>query len=212
MRSRVRVAFEVMPRRTFVIALDWPGWARSGKTEEAAMEAFLHAAPRYAPIAARAGETLDDQAEIEVVERLAGDTSTEFGVPHAIGAPDHEPTDDREAARLGALVEAAWETFDAVAAAAPEALRKGPRGGGRDRSGIVEHVNGADEAYARTMGITTRGLDIAGTRAAMLALIRTPSDGSPLGGRKWPVRYAARRIAWHALDHAWEIEDRTDPA
>jgi hypothetical protein len=159
MRSRVRVAFEVMPRRTFVIALDWPGWARSGKTEEAAMEAFLHAAPRYAPIAARAGET-----------------------------------------------------FDAVAAAAPEALRKGPRGGGRDRSGIVEHVNGADEAYARTMGITTRGLDIAGTRAAMLALIRTPSDGSPLGGRKWPVRYAARRIAWHALDHAWEIEDRTDPA
>ena len=27
---------------------------------------------------------------------------------------------------------------------------------------------------------------------------------------KWPPRYAARRIAWHALDHAWEIEDRSD--
>lgn len=26
----------------------------------------------------------------------------------------------------------------------------------------------------------------------------------------WPARYAARRIAWHALDHAWEIEDRTE--
>ncbi len=25
-------------------------------------------------------------------------------------------------------------------------------------------------------------------------------------------RYAARRIAWHALDHAWEVEDRTEPA
>ncbi|MGH9282469.1 MAG: hypothetical protein ACRD0S_05980 [Acidimicrobiales bacterium] len=23
-------------------------------------------------------------------------------------------------------------------------------------------------------------------------------------------RYAARRIAWHALDHAWEMQDRSD--
>ena len=36
------------------------------------------------------------------------------------------------------------------------------------------------------------------------------SDGWPLADRKWPPRYAARRIAWHALDHAWEMEDRTD--
>ncbi len=43
----------------------------------------------------------------------------------------------------------------------------------------------------------------------MLELIRTPSDGSSLAGRKWPVRYAARRLAWYALDHAWEIEDRS---
>jgi hypothetical protein len=25
----------------------------------------------------------------------------------------------------------------------------------------------------------------------------------------WPPRYAARRIAWHVLDHAWEIEDKS---
>jgi hypothetical protein len=24
----------------------------------------------------------------------------------------------------------------------------------------------------------------------------------------WVPRYAVRRSAWHALDHAWEIEDR----
>jgi hypothetical protein len=24
----------------------------------------------------------------------------------------------------------------------------------------------------------------------------------------WPARYALRRIAWHVLDHAWEIEDK----
>jgi len=25
------------------------------------------------------------------------------------------------------------------------------------------------------------------------------------------VPYAARRTAWHALDHAWEMEDRSKP-
>ncbi len=49
-------------------------------------------------------------------------------------------------------------------------------------------------------------------RAAILDLLGRPSDGAPLGGRRWPARYAARRIAWHTLDHAWEIEDRTQPA
>jgi hypothetical protein len=43
-------------------------------------------------------------------------------------------------------------------------------------------------------------------------VLRQPSDGAPIAGKKWPPRYAARRIAWHALDHAWEIEDRSDPA
>jgi hypothetical protein len=27
---------------------------------------------------------------------------------------------------------------------------------------------------------------------------------------KWPISYALRRIAWHIVDHAWEIEDRSD--
>ena len=48
-------------------------------------------------------------------------------------------------------------------------------------------------------------------RAAMLDVLREPSDGAPLAGRKWTTRYAASRIAWHALDHAWEMEDRSDP-
>jgi hypothetical protein len=48
-------------------------------------------------------------------------------------------------------------------------------------------------------------------RAAILTILREPSDGSPLADRRWTARYAGRRIAWHALDHAWEIEDRTEP-
>jgi len=53
---------------------------------------------------------------------------------------------------------------------------------------------------------------VAELRKRMLEPISAPSDGSPIAGKKWPPRYAARRIAWHALDHAWEIEDRSDPA
>jgi hypothetical protein len=41
-----------------------------------------------------------------------------------------------------------------------------------------------------------------------VAVLSRPSDGGPLAEKGWPARYAARRIAWHALDHAWEMEDR----
>jgi hypothetical protein len=76
----------------------------------------------------------------------------------------------------------------------------------------------SDRAYANEIGITIRQFapgdrgPVAGMRAAMLDVLRAARDGSPLGGRHWPARYAAHRIAWHALDHAWEIEDRTESA
>jgi hypothetical protein len=213
MANRVRVAVEAAEKRVFVSALDWPGWSRSGRTEDLAVEAFLAAAPRYAAVVAEAGLALDaDGIEIDPVERMPGDASTEYGVPRAIGDEDRKPVDAGEAARLAAIVEASWAAFDRVAAAAPEELRKGPRGGGRDRSKIVAHVNDADGAYANQMGLKAGPGGVPAMRAAMLEVLRTPSDGTPIAGRKWTPRYAARRVAWHALDHAWEIEDRTDPA
>jgi hypothetical protein len=83
---------------------------------------------------------------------------------------------------------------------------------------MVGHVIEAEGAYAREMGIKAKQPDpadpaaIALVRTAMVDLLREPSDGSELAGRKWTTRYAARRIAWHALDHAWEMQDRSDPA
>ena len=211
MGNRVRVTVEAIDKKVFVSALDWPGWSRSGKTEELAVQAFLAAAPRYAVVAKEAGLDFDaDDIDVDEVEREAGDASTAFGVPGAIGDEDRRPVDADEAKRLAAIVEGAWAVFDRVSAAAPEELRKGPRGGGRDRTKIVGHVNDADGGYANAMGIKVA--DVAARRVAMLEVLRQPSDGSPIAGRRWPPRYAARRIAWHALDHAWEIEDRTEPA
>jgi hypothetical protein len=211
MSGRVRVVVEAAPKRVFVAALEWPGWARGGKDEALALDAFLAAAPRYAAVAAEAGLRFGaDDIAIDVVERVPGGTGTEFGVPSAIAEADRRPVDAAEAARLAALVEAAWTVFDRIAGAAPEELRKGPRGGGRDRARIVAHVNEADDAYAREIGLADRPKEVLARRAAMLDVLRTPADRGPLAGRRWTLRYAARRIAWHALDHAWEIEDRTE--
>jgi len=106
-------------------------------------------------------------------------------------------------------------SFDRVVSRAPAALSKGPRGGGRDRDAMVEHVLGAEVAYARKIGIRQREPALADSaaistlRSAILEGLRTARDGTPVVEKGWPVRYAARRIAWHVLDHAWEIEDRS---
>ena len=136
MGNRVRVTVEAIDKKVFVSALDWPGWSRSGKTEELAVDAFLAAAPRYAVVAEKAGLDFDaDDIEVDAVERATGDASTAFGVPGAIGGEDRRPVDAGEAKRLAAIVDGAWAVFDRVLAAAPEELRKGPRGGGGGRTG-----------------------------------------------------------------------------
>jgi hypothetical protein len=47
-----------------------------------------------------------------------------------------------------------------------------------------------------------------GLREAVAAAVDAPSDGSPVVPNGWTTRYAPRRIAWHVLEHAWEMQDR----
>lgn len=210
-RATIRVGIETTDKKAFASALDWPGWSRAGKTPEAALEALAAAHARYA-VVCRAADVLGPaDGPYEVVEELAGDATTAFGAPSIAFAADRQPTDAAEAGRLAALAAAAFAAFDQVIAAAPAELRKGPRGGGRDRDKVVEHVHGSHEGYTRPVGARVeRGASYADRRAAMLAVIGAPSDGSVPDGGKWPPRYAARRVAWHALDHAWEVEDRSE--
>jgi hypothetical protein len=218
MTKRIAVALETTSRRTFASAIDWPGLARSGKTESEALRALEACLGRYAIVARSAGEDFPGTGlELDVVETGEGNASTEFGVPGRVTDADHRPVSAADADRLVRLVAAAWARLDEVAAAAPESLRKGPRGGGRDTPKIAEHAFMADHAYARELGLRLPApspgdrWSIEGLREAMLAVLRQPSDGSVLADRKWTARYAAHRIAWHALDHTWEIEDRSKP-
>jgi hypothetical protein len=213
------VYLELGQKKVFASALAWPGWCRSARSEEAALDALAAYVPRYAVIAARAGLPFPTGASprFDVIERLAGGGGTDFGVPDRIAAADGEEVTPAIATRQASLVRAAWEIFDEVAAATPEELRKGPRGGGRDRDKIIDHVLGSETGYARQLGIKRPQAQlgdwpaIEALREEILTVLGTPNDGTPPSGNGWPTRYAARRIAWHVLDHTWEMQDRTTP-
>lgn len=202
------VYLELGTKRVFACAYEFPGLCRSARYEDMALAALVSAVPRYATVAKTAGSPPPTDA-LEVIERVAGSVSTDFGVPGTITSRDREPLTAAETRRVLALVAAAWTILDHTAAGAPQELTKGPRGGGRDRDKIVDHVLGAEVGYVAQLGVRGRKQPllndkngVAGHRAAILEALAGTKETA------WPPRYAARRIAWHALDHAWEIEDR----
>jgi hypothetical protein len=201
------VYMEEGSKRVFACAVEWPGWCRAGKTEDAALEALAASAPRYGVIAKQAGMPFDVKtaAKFTVKERLPGSMTTDFGAPSSIAEGDRKALSGKEAARQAALMDASWKVFDRVIKKSPATLRKGPRGGGRDRDDIARHVIEAEDMYARKIGL--RIPDDAKRRTAMLEAVRSGPGEIPEKG--WPMRYAVRRVAWHVIDHAWEIEDRS---
>jgi hypothetical protein len=213
-RFRVATYLEIGKSRTFAGALDWPGWCRAGRDTDAALDALLEYGRRYARVLKKSGLRFTPAAEksaFDVVERVTGDASTEFGVPGGAPSVDAPPVDEADLRRLTTVLQASWRAFDAaVAEAAETPLRRGPRGGGRDLDKIVEHVVGAERGYLAQLDWKLPAGD-SDTRAAILAALQVrreqPPPG-PRGGARWSPRYFVRRVAWHVLDHAWEIEDR----
>ncbi len=227
MSDRVEVYLEVGKRRVFAGALQWLGWCRSGRDEDEALAALLAYGSRYA---AAMGPSVSgfapasDGSAFDVIERLEGDATTDFGAPSIAPAWDREPIDERELERLTRQVVASWAAFDRTVDGARDAvLRKGPRGGGRDLEAIAAHVLEADRAYlGRLAGTYHKPTDtepaaaVAGVRAAVVQALAARARDEPLPeGRRstkapWTPRYGGRRVAWHVLDHAWEIEDRAE--
>lgn len=212
----VAVYLELGSKRVFACACDWPGWCRSGRDEQSALQALAASAPRYAAVAARAGAGFPDGAgdALEVVDRVPGSAGTDFGVPGAVPARDLQPVSADEARRAAAILGAAWTTLKEVAAHAPAELRKGPRGGGRDRDQIIRHVNGAEiYEFAPKVGVKvpleTRD-DAETLRAYRDAFVEGIREHHARGesARSWALQFLIRRCAWHMLDHAWELEDR----
>ncbi|ONH54672.1 hypothetical protein CcI49_30435 [Frankia sp. CcI49] len=209
-----RIYLEKGRTKIVACALDWPGWARIGSTEDRAVAAMTAYADRYRLITTDAGLTFDP-GPITVVDTVTGVNTTDWGAPGVPVAEDSGPYRVAAAQRTVAVLQTAWRTLDDLARSAPRTLRKGPRGGGRDRDEIVAHVIDNERAYARKIGIRRRPFPaddraaLTALRAEILEVLGTPADGVPLTGGGWPPAYAARRFAWHALDHVWEIQDKS---
>src|SRR5207302_7371668 len=126
------VCLEASGKRVFASAIDWPGWCRSGRTDEGALETLAEYASRYAAVVGAAGIRFprNAAATLHVVETVPGSATTDFGAPGGIAKLDAKSASVTEAERIAVLVEACWSVFDTVMGAAPAALRKGPRGGG----------------------------------------------------------------------------------
>jgi hypothetical protein len=222
--NKINVYLEIGQKRTFAGAIDWPGWCRVGRDEASALQTLFDYGPRYARVLHAAPiefQTPAAVSEFAVVERLEGNSTTDFGAPDLAPSSDTKPVDDAELERLQRLLQACWQAFDmAVQTVSGKELRKGPRGGGRDLKGIVRHVLGAEASYlARLTWKVKQGEaedlseELGRTRQAVLNGLAAAARGEipehgPRGGVIWTPRYFARRVAWHVLDHVWEIEDR----
>jgi hypothetical protein len=222
--KKIDVYLEIGKKRTFAGAIEWPGWSRSGRDEASALQALCDYSARYERVLHRTQlgfQAPEDVSAFNVVERLEGNVTTDFGAPGIAPSSDTRSVDEAELQRFKTLLEACWQALDAaLQAAAGKELRKEPRGGGRDQEKMVKHVLEAEAAYLARIGWKLKlGADLQAsekfdlTRQAALNAVEDAFQGNlpmqgPRGGIRWTVRYYVRRSAWHLLDHAWEVEDR----
>jgi hypothetical protein len=223
--ARIPVYLEIGKQRTFASSFEWPGWSRAGKGVEAALEALVEAGPRYRKTVGKAAQGFvvpTSARDLRVTERVEGNATTDFGAPGLPAKADDKPLAEAELRRRLRLLEACWKAFDRAATkAVGKELRKGPRGGGRELDAIVEHVLDADGAYLSGLGGAfrpDRGAPLderrAGLRSAFVEAVTLRARGDeppkpPVRAKMWPIAYGIRRSAWHAIDHVFEIEDRS---
>ena len=217
----VRTVIERGPKgkRAVAFSLDWPGWNRGAKTSEQALETLESYRDRYRTIADLAGMApeFDAAGPLEVVEDRVGPGSTDFwGISFAPSSTEQGPMDEAEFERKITLLRAAWAFFDGVAARVSEEMRKGPRGGGRDRTRIVRHtIRTESEDFAKQVGLripeeaalTADGLRH--HRETYVEAMRAYNAGAiEKRMRSWTLPFLIRHSAFHTLDHAWEMEDK----
>ncbi len=218
------IYLELGNKKIFACAVQWPGWDRSGHDEGSALETLLRYAARYNEAIKPTGlEFVLPQAvdDFTIIERIEGNFATSYGVPNLPISRDYIPPDAQEIERLEKVLRGCWLAFGrAVESGQGMQLRKGPRGGGRELAEIIDHVAEAEGNYVRRLGcnaIVARETNVhqklAHIHQGVLNCIEAAATGQvPQQGtrpvKRWPLPYFVRRVAWHVLDHAWEIEDR----
>jgi hypothetical protein len=206
-------------KRAVAFSLDWPGWSRGARSPELALETLESYRERYRTVADRAGmaNEFDAAGPLEVVEDRVGSGSTDFwGISFTPSTAERAPMTEAELDRGITLLRACWAFFDDVAGRVSAEMRRGPRGGGRDRDQIVRHtIRVESEDFARKVGLRIpegAALTPDGLRAyreAYVAAMRAYNAGEVTRRmRSWTLPFLVRHSAFHTLDHAWEMEDK----
>jgi len=222
--EKFAVALELGPRRrVFAQALEWIGWCRAGKDEATALGHLVTAGVRYAQVVERAGFPFvlpSSSEEFEVVERTSGTATTEFGAPGVLLTSDQEALEEEDIARLSSLVAACWATFDDALYGIPAGLHEVKPVRGRSPNAMRLHLLETDQMHLSAFGPAFQKPDPAHlaeqeatVREQILAQLRAVPRRQAIAPRRrygflWTPRFAVRRSAWHALDHAWELQDR----
>ena len=217
----VRTVLESGPKakRFVAFALDWPGWSRGAKGADLALETLESYRERYRPIAQIAGMAGEFEAAgpLEITEERVGTGSTDFwGISFSPSSTEHGPMTDAEFDRAITLLRSCWEFFDGVAARVSPEMRRGPRGGGRNRDQIIRHtIRNESEEFAKQVGIRIpeeAALSPAGLqqhRKDYVIAMRAYNAGEVTRKmRSWTLPFLIRHSAFHTLDHAWEMEDK----
>ena len=217
----VRTVVERGPKGKRVVAfsIDWAGWSRGAKSAELALKTLESYRERYRPVATLAGmaRAFDCAGPLEVVENRVGTGSTDFwGISFSPSALEQGPMGEAELERGITLLRACWAFFDGVAARVSPEMRKGPRGGGRDRDRIIRHtIRTESEDFAKQVGLRIpEGAALAPDglrrhRDTYVAAMRAYNAGEvPRRMRSWTLPFLIRHSAFHTLDHAWEMEDK----
>ncbi len=92
----IQVYLEIGQTRIFAVALEWPGWSRSGRDEASALQSLFDYGPRYARALQAAHLPFhppENISDLLVVDRLAGTTTTDFGSPAVAPSQDAAPVD-----------------------------------------------------------------------------------------------------------------------
>src|SRR4051812_23132998 len=208
----VRTVIERGPKakRSVAFGLDWPGWSRGAKSAELAVETLESYRGRYRPVTDLAGMApeFDAAGPLEIIEDRVGPGSTDFwGISFAASSTEHGPMDNADFDRAITLLRASWSFFDSVAARVSPEMRKGPRGGGRDRDRIISHViitesqgfaNGVGLRIPDGAALIPEGL--AQYREDYIAAMRAYNAGEVKRRmRSWTLPFLIRHSAFHTL-------------
>jgi hypothetical protein len=137
-------------------SLEWPGWSRGATSPELAVKTLESYRERSRPVAdlAEMAREFDAAGPLEIVEERVGTGSTDFwDISFSPSSTEHGPIGADEFDRAITLLRECWAFFDGVAARVSPEMRKGPRGGGRDRDRIIRHtIRTESEDFAKQVG------------------------------------------------------------